>query len=142
MNEAAKQQVAHERRSKRTRTAFWVLAIVAILIAGFVYIENLPPAAGKYDSFAKCIANTSTTFYGAFWCPHCLRQKNEFGSAAKYLPYVECSLPDQSGQTQACIDKHIESYPTWYFPDGSSSTGEQPLETLSQKTGCPLPTST
>ena len=98
----------------------------------FLYIKTMPPPNGKYDAFAKCIANTSTTFYGAFWCPHCEAQKREFGDAAQYLPYVECSTPDASGRTQVCIDKGITSYPTWYFPGDASSTGEQPLQTLSK----------
>jgi hypothetical protein len=139
MKEEAKQQVARERSMKRMKTLTWSLIAVAVVISIFIYVQSLPPPLGKYDAFAKCIANTSTTFYGAFWCPHCHNQKGEFGSAAQYLPYVECSLPDQSGQTQACIDKGIQTYPTWYFPDGSSTTGEMSLETLAQKTGCALP---
>jgi hypothetical protein len=142
MKEEAKIELAHERKTRRTKTAIWVLAALAALISIFMYIKSLPPPVGKYDTLAKCIANTPTTFYGAFWCPHCHNQKNMFGSAAQYLPYVECSLPDQSGQTQVCIDKGVVNYPTWYFPDGSSSTGEISLDVLSQKTGCPLPTST
>lgn len=142
MKEEAKAQISREKRIKRTKTITWTLIVIALLISIFTYIQSMPPPAGKYDAFAKCIANTSTTFYGAYWCPHCHNQKTMFGSAAQYLPYVECSLPDQSGQTQVCIDKGVQEYPTWYFPDGSSSTGEVSLDVLSQKTGCPLPTST
>jgi hypothetical protein len=142
MNEKARQQVAHEKSIKRMRIATWVLVAIAVAVGLFLYIKTIPPPKGEYDAFAKCIANTSTTFYGAFWCPHCHDQKNEFGDSAQYLPYVECSLPDGSGQTQVCIDKGIQSYPTWYFPDGSTTTGVQTLETLSEKTGCALPTST
>lgn len=107
----------------------------------FVYIKTLPPPAGKYDSFAKCIANTSTTFYGAFWCPHCADQKRAFGDAAKYLPYHECSTPDAQHELTSCVDAGITQYPTWRFPDGSKLVGEQSFETLSAKTGCPLPSS-
>lgn len=128
-------------RMDRTKIALWVFIALAAALSLFIYIKTLPPPNGKYDAFAKCIANTSTTFYGTFWCPHCQNQKREFGDAARYLPYVECSLPDASGETQACVEKGIKAYPTWYFPDGSSSTGEQSLETLSVKTGCVLPTS-
>jgi hypothetical protein len=109
------------------------------VISGFIYFKNIPPPPGKYDAFAKCIAQTGTKFYGAFWCPHCAAQKAMFGDAEQYLPYTECSLPDESGQTQVCIDKDIKVYPTWYFPDGSSSTGVTDLATLSTKTGCALP---
>lgn len=130
------------RKIRRTRRALWIVTAVAAVLSLFLYIKNLPPPNGEYDAFARCIAHTSTTFYGAFWCLHCQDQKREFGDAAKYLPYVECSLPDASGETAACRAKGIAEYPTWVFPDGSTSTGEQPLQPISQKTGCPLPTST
>ena len=142
MNEQAKKQASHEKSVKRMRVAIWILVAIALAAGAFLYIKTIPPPDGEYDAFAKCIANTSTTFYGAFWCPHCHDQKNEFGNSAQYLPYAECSLPDASGQTQICIDKNIQEYPTWQFPDGSRVTGIQTLQTLSEKTGCPLPTST
>lgn len=94
---------------------------------------------GKYDAFASCIAGSGTTFYGAFWCPHCAAQKDLFGSSADLLPYVECSLPDKTGQTQVCIDAKVQSYPTWQFPDGSRLSGEVSLKGLAEKTGCELP---
>ncbi len=142
MKDEAKQQIARDKKARRVKVAMWICIVIAALLAIFIYIETIPPPAGKYDAFAKCIANTSTTFYGAFWCPHCHDQKAEFGTGAQYLPYVECSLPDESGQTPACIAKGIQEYPTWHFPDGSSSTGVMSLQALSEKTGCPLPTST
>jgi glutaredoxin len=74
--------------------------------------------------------------YGAFWCPHCLRQKELFGNSFDKINYVECSLPDKSDQTQVCKDAKIESYPTWEFADGSRATGERTLEELGNKAGC------
>lgn len=130
----------HKKKMKRVRTAIWILAAVAAAMAILLYMTSLPPPVGKYDAFAKCIANTSTTFYGAFWCPHCQDQKAAFGDAAKYLPYVECSLPDASGETDACKAAGITNFPTWRFPDGSTALGQQTLQTISEKTGCPLPT--
>jgi len=62
-----------------------------------------------------------------------------FGSSAKLLPYVECSTPNGSAQTQICIDKKITSYPTWEFSDGTRLTGETPLSQLAEKTSCQLP---
>lgn len=79
------------------------------------------------------------TFYGAFWCSHCQAQKALFGKSVKLLPYVECSTPDAKGQLPICIEKGIASYPTWVFPDLSTTTGEVPLDTLAEKTGCELP---
>jgi hypothetical protein len=107
-------------------------------LAIFVYWQGLPPPAHMYDALAKCISQSSTTFYGAFWCPHCADQKTKFGTAAQYLPYVECSLPNGSGQTQVCIDNGVKNYPTWVFKDGSRLVGVQTPQTLAQKTGCAI----
>ncbi|MGC9599219.1 MAG: hypothetical protein ABSE18_02425 [Minisyncoccia bacterium] len=131
-----------ERQTKRVRRATWIFIAIAAALSVFLYLKNLPPPNGTYDAFAKCIASTTTKFYGAFWCSHCEDQKREFGNAAQYLPYIECSTPDGSGETKACQDAGITEYPTWYFPDGSSSTGVQSPQMLSQKTGCPLSMST
>ena len=34
-------------------------------------------------------------------------QKAMFGKSSKYLPYVECSMPDGQNQTLVCKDKGI-----------------------------------
>ncbi len=123
------------------------LGVVIILILGTVAVAltkssgGTPPAAGYYDDFAKCIANSGAKFYGAFWCENCQAQKKEFGSAEKYLPYIECSNPNAQGQTAVCREKNISRYPTWEFKDGSVLIGVQPLANLSEKTSCPLPSS-
>lgn len=139
MNDQAKQQINRERSMRRTKIATYSILAIAAVLAVYIYIQSIPPPPGMYDAFAKCIAQTGTKFYGAFWCPHCAAQKQEFGTSEQYLPYVECSLPDESGQTQVCIDNKIQSYPTWVFPDGSRLTGTTPLDQLAQKTGCALP---
>ena len=100
------------------------IAAVVVIIGGFgVYSALKPQAPSKLDGFAQGIKASGAEFYGAFWCPHCQEQKAEFGTSEKYLPYVECSNPDQS-QTQICIDKKIESYPSWTFKDGITLTSK------------------
>ena len=91
---------------------------------------------GPQDTLAQCLTENGATFYGAFWCPHCADQKELFGSSVQYVNYVECSLPDKSGQTQFCKDAKIESYPTWEFSDGSRLTGLQRLNVLAEKADC------
>jgi hypothetical protein len=61
-----------------------------------------------------------------------------FGKSAKLLPYVECSTPDGKGQLPICAEKDIKGYPTWTFTDGSQLSGEQTIQTLAEKTACPL----
>jgi hypothetical protein len=122
------------------------LTVIVILILGVVSTvllrmgntdgANIP---GKYDAFAQCLKDKGATFYGAFWCPHCQAQKKMFGTSAKLLPYVECSTADAGAQTQICIDKKVQSYPTWEFADGTRLTGEIPLAQLAEKTSCVLP---
>ena len=93
----------------------------------------------EQDAFAQCVTESGATFYGVFWCPHCASQKNLFGSSIENVDYIECSLPDRSGQTQICEDAGIKAYPTWEFKDGKKIEGQLSLLQLSQLTGCRLP---
>jgi glutaredoxin len=123
---------------RRIRIAIFVMFAICAALAIFVYWQALPPPAHKYDALAKCIAQTSTTFYGASWCPHCADQKTKFGTGAQYLPYMECAIAGTSTQAQACIDHNITQYPTWVFADGSRLVGVQTPQTLATKTSCTL----
>jgi len=115
------------------------IVLVVVIIGGFgIYSAVKPQGPGKLDGFAQCIKSSGAEFYGAFWCSHCKEQKNEFGSSAQYLPYIECANPDNT-QTQICIDKKIKGYPTWIFKDGSTLSGKLSFETLAEKTQCVLP---
>lgn len=115
------------------------LLILGVIVMVLVRADRVPPGPGIYDEFATCLAREGAVFYGAFWCSHCQAQKKLFGSSAKLLPYVECSTTDGRGQTQFCIEREIESYPTWEFADGSRLNGEIPLAQLAEKTLCELP---
>lgn len=91
------------------------------------------------SNLANCLTEKGAKFYGAFWCSHCKNQKEMFGKAAEFLPYVECSTPDGNSQTAVCRENNITGYPTWVFADGATQSGEVSLETLAEKAGCPLP---
>ena len=124
--------------------------VVLILVALFIWYKAAP---GKYDSLANYLTQSGVKMYGAFWCPHCLAEKQAFGKSEKKLPYVECSQPttDAQGnypQTQICIDQKISGYPTWDFPNPiilSSGTNDsdvackQPF-TQDQSSDCALAT--
>jgi len=116
-----------------------VLVISLVIVTAFsflVYSSATGPA--KYDAFAKCLTENDVKFYGAFWCPSCADQKAMFGKSAKYLNYIECSPPDRRGQTPACAEAGIESYPTCEFQNGERRTGVVPLEQLNLLSGCEL----
>jgi hypothetical protein len=107
----------------KSKKALFILLVIAVIIIviGLGILTNRPSSPSKYDNFAKSLKTNGAEFYGAFWCPHCQTQKAEFGSAKQYLPYIECSNPDQT-PTQVCIDAKIESYPTWKFKNGITLT--------------------
>lgn len=117
------------------------LIIFIAFIAGVVWLIRTPGKVviSKYDAFATCLKDSGAKFYGAFWCPHCAKQKALFGTAAKLLPYIECSNPDGNTQTQACIDAKIQGYPTWEFPNGTRLSGEQTFDELAKQSSCVLP---
>lgn len=113
-----------------------LLVLIVILIAWNSMRQNTP---SKLDGFAECLKDKGAVFYGAFWCPHCRDQKKMFGTAARLLPYVECSAPDGNSQMSLCVEKKIAGYPTWRFADGTEETGALELARLAEKTGCVLP---
>ncbi len=126
----------------KKETKYLVGIIIAIIVViGFLALLDPTQKQGsaKYDEFALCLADKGAKFYGAFWCPHCQAQKKAF-EWSKNIPYVECSTPDTKGQLDICRDAGVKSYPTWIFADGSTLSGEIPLEKLAEKTGCTLPT--
>lgn len=135
-------QRARTRRSIRRNNIFiLVLLAISLGLGLFIYFSGLPPPPHKYDTLAKCIAQSGATFYGAFWCPDCAAQKTKFGTGAQYLPYHECADPDKS-ENRSCTDLGVAHYPTWVFADGSRLVGVQSPSTLARKTGCSMPTST
>jgi glutaredoxin len=112
-------------------------AILLVLHLNFTGI--LGPADAPENPIARALADHLTQrgakFYGAQWCPHCKEQKAVFGSAAKRLPYIECS-PDGYGTPEAevCKAASIESYPTWVI-DGKRYEQVMSLTELENATG-------
>jgi len=124
----------------KSASSTYLFVLAGVVFAGVIALAvvkgNTPSV---YDDFAQCLTEEGTTMYGAWWCPHCENQKDEFGSAFDYVTYVECSPNGSKSMSQECKDDGIEGYPTWNFSDGSRLTGEQSFETLSDQTGCELP---
>jgi len=116
----------------------WMAIIALTAVAGGYFLWRGAQKPGELDQFALCLGDKGAVFYGAFWCPHCQNQKKMFGRSQKLLPYVECSTADGRGQLPNCSEKKIEGYPTWEFADGERLSGEIPLQTLAEKTGCEL----
>src|SRR3989338_4753785 len=119
------------------------LGIVAIGVIGALAWRGSNEGPGQYDDFAKCLTEKGAKMYGAYWCPHCINQKEDFGKSWQYVTYVECSLPGGQAQTPVCKTAGIEGYPTWEFIDAETqnktrASGELSFEQLSVYSGCPL----
>ena len=91
------------------------------------------PAAGL-DDFARCLGRAGARYYRASWCPHCAAQERLFGTAARWLPAVDCSAP----ASPPCMQAGVRSFPTWTFARGARLTRAASLEELAQRTDCRL----
>ncbi|KAF3440367.1 hypothetical protein FNV43_RR18651 [Rhamnella rubrinervis] len=103
--------------------------------------EITSPSSPLALSLAKHLQSIGAKMYGAFWCSHCLEQKQMFGrEAAKLLNYVECFPEGYKKGTKilkACADAGIEGFPTWVI-NGKALSGEQDLSELAKASGFPL----
>ena len=88
---------ASDGKAKKTLTYVGVLILLAGAYLGGRYYKN-----HKYDSFAKCLATKQAKMYGLYWCPHCIEQKEMFGEAFQYVPYVECGIKGSSEEAPEC----------------------------------------
>ena len=113
----------------------WVgIAVVLVAYAAFWYYTN-----HRYDGFAKCLASKQAKMYGLYWCPHCAEQKEMFGKAFQYVPYVECAIKDSHDLAPACTAAKVKLFPSWQFGTNPPVEGVFPMQELSDKTGCSLP---
>ena len=84
---------------------------------------------------AKYLKDSGVVKYSAYWCPNCLNQSELFGKQAyKELNVVECTRDGINSQTQLCIDKKIQGFPTWEI-NGKLILGVLSLKELSKLTG-------
>lgn len=113
-----------------------IVLVLVLVMGGFFVLPSLIGGGGdvNLDAFAQCLAGKGATMYGSASCPHCQNEKQAFGDAFHFIPYVECSLDPQE-----CIAKDVDGVPTWIFADGKRLVGEQGLERLSAASGCELP---
>ena len=92
--------------------------------------ESTPQAV----ELAKLLQQKGVQMYGAYWCPHCSRQKELFGrEAMKYLEYKECS-PKGYGYAGQC--RNVDGYPTFRSKNKKIDfSGERSLEYFAQQVG-------
>ncbi len=88
-----------------------IITMHSVAHGGGIFQKAADP---QLQALAIHLKTRGATFYGASWCNACQAQKEIFGSAASYLPYVECSPRGQNTpQSTICLLNKIKSYPTW-----------------------------
>lgn len=94
------------------------------------------PSTPQAVELATALRDAGLTMYGAYWCPHCSRQKEVFGAEAwSLLNYVECSPKGYSYQGGK-LCKGVDGYPTFRDKKGKINfSGERSLEAFAQTIG-------
>ncbi len=129
--------------------------LISIVLVAVILISGCTSSTdnAKVNNLANCLVEKGVVEYGAFWCPNCAKQEKLFGrsfSVMKDKVYIECDprcdvadindLPsacrDKIGQPRLCIEKKINAYPTWDFPNGKRLVGVQDLNSLADEAGC------
>jgi len=101
-------------------------------------VEAEPEQEVSLENFAKCLSEKGMKFYGAEWCSWCQKEKELFGEAVQYLPYVECVDEGSDELIAECQEAGISSFPTWQLPNGELVSGFKTLEELSELSGCSI----
>jgi len=133
-----RQEELQRENSERKRKRMLIYVGILILFAA-AYLAGRYYKNHKYDSFAKCLAGKQAKMYGLYWCPHCADQKAMFGSAFKYVPYVECAIRGSKELAPECKVAGVKLFPSWQFGMDPPKEGVLSLDALSEKTGCSLP---
>lgn len=107
----------------------------------FVKTELTTKSSPLAVSLARHLRAIGAKMYGAFWCSHCLEQKEMFGrEASDILDYVECFPNGYRKGTKidkACTDVKIEGFPTWVI-NGEVLNGELDFSELAKASGIKL----
>jgi Zn ribbon nucleic-acid-binding protein len=124
-----------QQRDKRAMIFRTIVITVIVAVVGAIAAMRYQEKKAGPDNrvgLAECLTQKGVKMYGAYWCPHCQKQKKIFGKAFSKVDYVECAVPgNPQQQVPACQDAGITGYPTWVF-----ASGDQPLKDLAEKAGC------
>jgi len=92
-------------------------------------------SSGQLETLAKCLTGKGVRFYGSENCSYCKKQKEMFGDAATFLPYIECTTEETR---PLCNEAEIKGFPTWDFPGKEKVMGIQLPRQLTELSGCSL----
>jgi len=123
-----------------------IITVISIIILAVIlyFITNMITTYTGHviqnpnlDNFSKCLTEKGVKMYGAYWCGHCQNQKKSFGDSWQYINYVECDPKGDNPNTELCLSRGIQGYPTWEI-NNQLYTGEKTFEELAKLSGCVL----
>jgi len=97
--------------------------------------DNIPPpitekSSKKAMALASDLKSLDAKMFGAFWCSHCIDQKQSLGyEAMQTVPYVECDREGYNNKRDICLEREVPGYPTWEI-NGELFPGEKSLDEL------------
>ena len=103
---------------------------------GVIYVPKRVSRASSQQAIdlATYLTKQNVIFYGAYWCPHCARQKELFGREAWNIMvrknYVECDGRGYGGNPAICAVNKIDGFPTWKKGRKELLSGEVSLSAL------------
>ena len=122
-------------RSSSGKLAIIGLVFAAIVVYGANSIHSSQDFIGNSTPYqvalAKHLGGLDAKMYGSYKCPHCTDQKKEFGTAFKFIEYVECDNRGANANPSLCFAKGISSYPTWEIK-GRFYQGQYTLSRLAE----------
>ncbi|MEL7035358.1 MAG: vitamin K epoxide reductase family protein [Cyanobacteria bacterium J06592_8] len=125
-----------------------IVGMVTIIGTLAVYAPINNPELGSQETYgvttasnpdnialAEHLTQVNAKMYGAYWCSHCLTQKQLFGKeAVTEVPYIECDPNGKNPQPDLCQAANIQGYPTWEI-NGQQYSGVRQLNELAQLSG-------
>ncbi|KAI3451376.1 hypothetical protein Pfo_008041 [Paulownia fortunei] len=115
-----------------------VSSSLAVTEMPYVETEITKESSPLALSLARHLHSIGAKLYGAFWCLHCVDQKQMFGrEAAKLLDYVECfpdGVREGTKMAKACYDVKLKGFPTWEI-NGQVLSGERQFSELARLSG-------
>lgn len=130
----------------RKKERHHLLTLVAVLLAAvFAFaafrLQGAELFRKDYSALTGCLADKGVTFYGAYWCPACAKQKKILGPAFAQVKEIECDPRAEGAETELCVSRDIIKTPTWIEEPGGVEkrrlVGSQSAERLAEFFGCP-----
>lgn len=116
-------------------------SLAAAEILPYVEREITKESSPLAISLARHLRSIGAKLYGAFWCSHCVHQKEMFGhEAAKLLDYIECypdGVKEGTKMAEACFDADLKYFPSWEI-NGQVLSGEKQFAELAKLSGIKL----